>query len=156
MSAEAIVCPHCGKRRAEGGMGQLEMSREELRALATVTAPPAEDRGVIATVLLPHPETGGRARTAELALTVLCLPLVAAGTALLGIGRLFGKRKPTSEAGAVISMAGAGGIGLAWWLADYGAAVAVGVTALEIVLLGIRARIRVTSSRGHRLTAIEG
>jgi hypothetical protein len=155
MSDQAVTCPHCGKRRLEGGIAKVALSRDELRALATVTAPPVEDRGVLATVVLPHPETTGAARTAELALTIACLPLVVAGGVLLGVGQLIGRRRATSEAGAVISMALAGGLSLAWWLADYGAAVAVGVTAIEIVLLGVRARIRVRSSRTHRLTSIQ-
>lgn len=135
-------------------MAKVAMSHDEVRALITLTTPPAEDRGLLATVVLPHPETTGSARNAELALTVACLPLVAAGTALVGIGRLFGRKRTTSEAGAVITMATAGGVGLAWWLSDYGAAVAIGVTVVEIVLLGIRARVRVRASRAHRLTAI--
>jgi hypothetical protein len=156
MSGDVVVCPHCGKRRGDGGMAKVAMSRDEVRALITVTSPPSQDRGILATVVLPHPETTGAARNAELALTVACLPLVISGALLLGFGRLFGRRRPTSEAGAVISMAAAGGLGLAWWLSDYGAAVAIGVTVVEIVLLGIRARVRVRSSRAHRLMAVEG
>jgi hypothetical protein len=157
MSSDVAVCPHCGKRRAGvgGGLGKVGLSADELRALATVTAPIEADRGVLATVVLPHPETTGGARNAELALTVACLPLVVAGALVFGMGRVFGRRTPTGEAGAVVAMAAAGGTTLAWWLLDYGAAVAIGGTALEVVLLAIRARIRVRASRGHRLTSVQ-
>src|SRR5579883_2114892 len=86
MSGDALVCPHCGKRRAGGGgLAGVALSPDELRALATVTAPPEPARGVLATVVLPHPETTGTARSLELALTVACLPLVVCGAMLLGL-----------------------------------------------------------------------
>jgi hypothetical protein len=156
MSSDVAVCPHCGKRTASaGGLGNVALSADELRALATVTAPADADRGVLATVVLPHPETTGAARTAELALTVACLPLVVAGAMVFGLGRVFGRRTPTGEAGAVVAMAAAGGVTLAWWLADYGAVVAIGATLAEVALLAVRARIRVRASRGHRLTSVQ-
>ncbi len=154
MSADAVVCPHCGKRReGSGGLGG-KLSADELRALATVTAPQEQARSVLATVVLPHPETQGGARTLELALTIACLPLVACGAMLLGVRSLVGRGATPGEAGSVLTMALAGGVGLGWTLADHGLGVALGAVAIEVALLAIRARIRVTSSRGHRLTAV--
>jgi hypothetical protein len=157
MSSDVAVCPHCGKRTATAptGLGKVALSADELRALATVTAPVEPDRGVLATVVLPHPETAGSARTAELALTVACLPLVVAGAMVFGLGRVFGRRTPIGEAGAVVAMAVSGGTTLVWWLADYGLGVAVAATLAEVALLAVRARIRVRASRGHRLTSMQ-
>jgi hypothetical protein len=157
MSSDAQVCPHCGKRRAgaaSGGLAGVALSPDELRALVTVSTPAEAPRGILATVVLPHPETAGSARTLELVLTVACLPLVASGALLLGLRRLTKPNAAIGEAGAVTAMALAGGLGLGWSLIDYGIGIALGAVAIEIALLAIRGRIRTTSSRSHRLTAV--
>ena len=169
MSSDALVCPHCGKRRGgggssaassggggsgDGGLAGVKLSREELRALATVTAPAEQPRGLFATSILPHPETTGATRTAELLLTIACAPLIVCGAMMIGIGRRISRRATIGEGEAAVTMAVSGGVGLAWALADYGAPIAIGVIALEIALLAVRGRIRVRASRSHRLTAI--
>ena len=162
MSSDAAVCPHCGKHRdpattgGGSGLAKVKMSPEELRALATVTAPDADSaRGLVETLLLPHPGTTGGLRVVEIALTVATLPLVLSGLAMLSLRRLVSRTSAgIGESGAVLLMAVVGGTSLAISLDDYGVAVAGGVTLAEIVLLIVRARIRHRASRSHRLTEV--
>src|SRR5580692_185347 len=112
MSDSAAVCPHCGKHRdpaataGGGGLAKVKMSPDELRALATLTAPDVDsERGVIETLLVPHPETTGSARTLEIVLTVATLPLVLSGLGLVGLRRLVARNRPKiGEAGAGVMM----------------------------------------------------
>nr|HEX4318174.1 hypothetical protein [Kofleriaceae bacterium] len=159
MSSDVAVCPHCGKHRdpaataGGGGLAKVKMSPEELRALATLTAPDT-DRGIVATLLVPHPDTTGAARTLEIVLTIATLPLVLSGLALVGLRRLVNKSNPIGEGGAVVLMALVGGVSLAFSLADLGFATAAGVTAGEIALLAVRARIRYRASRESKLLEV--
>lgn len=86
----AAVCPHCGARRGGGGGGDLskqELSPEEVRAVAMMMglAHPPASRGVMEAMVLPHPATSGATRLVELGLTVLCSPLILAGTIAVAI-----------------------------------------------------------------------
>jgi hypothetical protein len=114
MNDGLAVCPHCGARRALTERPVL--SHEEIRALL-VTDPVARDaepaRGMLQTMVLPHPATSGGARLAELVLTVLGLPLVVAGGLALGLTR---RARLTSASGgelpAALAMTVFGGAGL--------------------------------------------
>lgn len=99
MSAVAARCPHCAaiqsraqaavKRPAASVAGARpvlkDVSSEEARALIAI-ADAKEGRvddhddepGLFAALLLPHPRSAGPAWGAEVALTVLALPLIAA------------------------------------------------------------------------------
>src|ERR1700712_754080 len=87
MNAQAVVCPHCNARRTDitTGTAGKKLSRDELRALIVSDEKlrPARSRGVVSTLILPHPSTAGAARATELALTVVALPLVLAGALML-------------------------------------------------------------------------
>lgn len=115
MSAEAIVCPHCGKRRAAGPLAGSKLSGDEIRALL-LTDPthrePDVGRGWLAMLVLPHPATSGGARTAELGLTVLSLPLVVAGTLSLALSRRRRTQQMEGELAPVLAMTVIGGLGL--------------------------------------------
>ena len=122
MNHEAVACPHCGVRRAGGGAPLAgKLSQDEIRALlatdpALRAAPPA---GLVHTYMLPHPETRGRARAAEIALTLVTLPMVIVGVASFGV---FVRKKPAPDAprgelGPVLAMTFMGGLGL-WSLLD--------------------------------------
>src|SRR5215468_4161777 len=87
MNDGLAVCPHCGARRAVTERPKL--SGDEIRALLATdrSARDAEPRGLIQTLVLPHPATRGAARVAEVALTVLGLPLVISGALALALTR---------------------------------------------------------------------
>jgi hypothetical protein len=118
---DAAVCPHCGARRARGSLAAAKPSKDELLALLATdpTHSAARPRGVIATMLLPHPGTAGLARAVELALTVVALPLVLAGIVGIALVRLS-FRSPvfalTGEAVPALLMTIFGGLAL-WGVA---------------------------------------
>jgi len=87
VNEQARACPHCGAKRANVARGKL--SKEEVRALIATDSAVSEDegRGISETLLFPHPETRGAARTVEIVLTVLCAPLVIVGIAGMLLGR---------------------------------------------------------------------
>jgi hypothetical protein len=146
VNIEAVVCPHCGARRATVTMADAKLNKDEIRALLTVDARPEDEpsRGLIATMFLPHDQTIGRTRTAEIALTVLAAPLVIVGVVAVGLGRRRIRRKIFAAKGEVIS-AGAmtlfGGLSF-YSLVDLAGGPALAVTAISIVALWVRAMIR--------------
>lgn len=87
VNEQARACPHCGAKRANVARGKL--TNEEVRALIATDSSVSDDegRGIAETLLFPHPETHGAARTIEIALTVLCAPLVIVGIAGMKLGR---------------------------------------------------------------------
>jgi DNA-directed RNA polymerase subunit RPC12/RpoP len=103
MNDGLAVCPHCGARRALTERPKL--SNEEIRALI-VTDPVARSaeppRGMIQALVLPHPATSGAARIAEIALTVIGLPLVVSGAVVLSRKR---RARLTSAAGGELAPA---------------------------------------------------
>ncbi|HEX7840030.1 MAG TPA: hypothetical protein VF469_21285, partial [Kofleriaceae bacterium] len=114
MNSELAACPHCGARRAVTERPKL--SNDEIRALLATdpgvraAEPP---RGLFQTLVLPHPETSGGVRIAELVLTVFSLPLVIAGAASLGVTRRLARQKPTGgELIPAFAMTVFGGLGL--------------------------------------------
>lgn len=113
MNDGLVVCPHCGARRALTERPKL--SGDEIRALL-VTGPGGHDaapRGLMQTLVLPHPETHGATRLAELVLTVLGLPLVLSGAVALGLTRRKRLTAPSGgELPAALTMTVFGGMGL--------------------------------------------
>lgn len=143
MNDGLAVCPHCGARRAVTGRPKL--SGDEIRALLATdrSARDAEPRGLIQTLVLPHPATRGAARLAEIALTVLGLPLVISGAAAIALTR---RARRTAASGgelpAALAMTVFGGAGLLGL-----PAVLVGAS---IAAIWLRALIRIRSAPDRR------
>jgi hypothetical protein len=135
MSEQAVVCPHCGARQAErdplpeqregdlvrGRYAKKPMtglSKDEVSALIASDVRPAGEergpRGLFAALVLPHRKTRGAWRAAEIALTVLGLPLVAGATLFVGtvrtVRRFHGAR--VGELTSLIVALGPGNFGL--------------------------------------------
>lgn len=155
-----MVCPHCGARRGGAAgpqqtLGKHQLSPAEIQALLLTSklGQPQQAEGVMATLVLPHPGTDGTARLAELALTVLCAPLIAVGAVALGI-RNRGKKKvaPAGEVAPVVAMVAFGSFPLDLVLSLLGAGtmirLIVGVG--SIVGLCVRAVIRTSAGRQGR------
>jgi DNA-directed RNA polymerase subunit RPC12/RpoP len=86
MNDGLAVCPHCGARRVLTERPKL--SGDEIRALiATDPTARGEPRGLMQILVLPHPATRGAARAAEIALTLLGLPIVLSGAVAIGLTR---------------------------------------------------------------------
>lgn len=117
MNAAAIVCPHCGARRPGATPGLAgKLSLDEMGALIAIEGThEAPAQGVLPTLILPHPLTHGRARAAELACTVIALPMVLVGALSLGLSRRRTRRsadETSGEAMPVLAMSGLGGLGM--------------------------------------------
>jgi hypothetical protein len=126
-----------------------KLSPQEVRALL-LTSTPLDHRtssaGMFPTMLFPHPGTEDGARRLELALTVVCAPLILAGTAALAVRRVI-RRKPisvTGEAGPVLAMALFGSLPLDQVLAllDFSGAARLAVGLGSLAALSLRAVIR--------------
>jgi hypothetical protein len=147
VNVEAVVCPHCGTRRATVTMADAKLNKDEIRALLTVNTKGGEEdtgRGLLATMFLPHEQTIGRARTAELVLTVLTAPLVIIGIVGIALGRRRLRRRLFAAKGEAISagvMTLFGGISF-YSLVDLLKGPAGVLTAISIVALWVRAMIR--------------
>jgi DNA-directed RNA polymerase subunit RPC12/RpoP len=87
MNDGLAVCPHCGARRALAGRPTL--SGDEIRALLATdpTARDGEPRGLMQALILPHPATRGAARAAEIALTLVGLPIVLSSAVAIALTR---------------------------------------------------------------------
>jgi len=113
MNDGLLVCPHCAARRALTERPKL--SGDEIRALLATDATTREtgSRGLIQALILPHPATRGAARVAEIALTVIALPLVVGAAITLALSR---RARLTVSAGgelpAALAMTVFGGAGL--------------------------------------------
>lgn len=147
VNVQAVVCPHCGARRTTTTMAEAKLDKNEIRALLVTDArPPEPDSGpgLAATMFLPHDQTTGRARTAELALTVIASPLVASGLLMIVLGRRRLRRKLLAAKGEALSalvMTFFGGITL-YSIADLMKLPAVAITAVSVGAVWIRALIR--------------
>ncbi|HEY0194779.1 MAG TPA: hypothetical protein VGC42_26885 [Kofleriaceae bacterium] len=121
MNAQAVVCPHCNARRRDlpaGSVGK-NLSPAEIRAMLALQAGPPQ-RGALSALLLPHPQTAGAARTAELVLTIISLPLVLSGALALQLSRANRDRLQKvggSETAPVILMILVGS-GVLWTVLD--------------------------------------
>jgi len=158
MNDVALVCPHCNARRAgvAPGLAGKALSPQEIRAIVLSNAmlAPAPSQGLIPALILPHASTTGGARIAELALTIISLPLVAAGVASLALSRR--KTRKTYDAtqgefGPVMAMLGLGGLGLTTVLSLAGASLTsnLAITGVCVVALIARAVIRSLAAREH-------
>ncbi|MBV8758301.1 MAG: hypothetical protein JO257_13530 [Deltaproteobacteria bacterium] len=87
VNEQAWKCPHCGAKRE--GVARGKLSNDEVRALIATgdSVKDDEGKGLAETLLFPHPETRGAARTIEIALTVVCAPFVIIGIAAMALGR---------------------------------------------------------------------
>jgi len=156
MNAVAVVCPHCNARRAgvTPGLVGKTLSPAEIHALIltdVALAPPAPAQGLLATFVLPHPSTIGTARAVELALTVVCLPLVAAGVVTFAVTRR--KTQAThGELAPTLAMMIVGGLGLSSLLslADVSLMTNLALTGASVVALIARAVIRSRAATAHR------
>ena len=162
MSSEAAVCPHCGARSAGAPrqIADVKLSPDEIRALVAVDQASREGvdppRGLVQTVLSPHPRTSGGTRTAEIALTIACLPIILCGLLPLAFVRRVARGRATEvvgEAGAVLTIAVSGGVGLASLLVggDLSALQILGIVGGEIALLVIRGTVRAQASASREL-----
>lgn len=161
MNAAAIVCPHCGARRAgaEPGLAGKDLSKDEVKAMLAIHGEhQAPSQGILPTLVLPHPTTHGSARAIELACTVIALPLVIVGALSLGLGRRRTRRSAEQTTGEVVPVLAAGGLG---GFGLYGVLTFAGLssaTALGVVGVGIAAlitrgvvRARATNTRDRDL-----
>jgi DNA-directed RNA polymerase subunit RPC12/RpoP len=150
MNDGLAVCPHCGARRAL--TERPKMSGEEIRALLATdrSARDAEPRGLIQTLVLPHPATQGAARVAEIALTVIGLPLVISGAIAIALKR---RTRLTVASGgelpAALVMTVFGGAGL------IGLPAALVGTSIAAIWLRALIRSRSAARRGVDLHRIE-
>jgi hypothetical protein len=166
MSDVAVVCPHCNARRAgtTTGLAGKALSPQEIRALiltdVMLARPPSQ--GLLPTLILPHPSTTGAARVAELALTIVSLPLVAVGALTLAVAR--GRTRRNAEAargelGPVLAMLGLGGFGFSTVLSLLGASLSTNlvVTGISMVALIVRGviRSRAADQRSRELHRLE-
>jgi DNA-directed RNA polymerase subunit RPC12/RpoP len=151
MNDGLAVCPHCGARRAVTERPKL--SGEEIRALLATdrSARDAEPRGLIQTLVLPHPATRGAARVAEIALTVLGLPLVIAAAITLSLRKRRARLTAASggELPAALVMTVFGGVSL------IGLPVALIGTSIGAIWLRALIRSRSAARRGVDLHRIE-
>jgi|GEM_PF-2860647 len=159
MSSLAIVCPHCNARRAGAtpGVGGKQLSPQEIRALVLTNAMlmPAPTQSLLPALILPHASTARAARTAEIVLTVLSLPLVAVGALTLAVSRSKRRKNQDGQAGElapVISMLGLGGLGLTSLLSILGVSFTanLAITAVSVCALIGRAVIRARAARERR------
>jgi hypothetical protein len=159
MSSLAIVCPHCNARRAgvTPGVGGKQLSPQEIRALVLTNAmlTPAPAQSLVPALIFPHASTTGAARRAEIVLTVISLPLVAAGALTLALSRSKTRKRHdanTGELAPVTSMLGLGGLGLTSLLSIAGASLTANltITAVSVAALIGRAVIRARAARERR------
>lgn len=143
MNDGLAVCPHCGARRAVTERPKL--SGDEIRALLATdrSARDAEPRGLIQTLVLPHPATRGAARLAEIALTLLGLPLVISGAAAIALTRRARlTAAPGGELPAALAMTVFGGAGLL--------GLPAALVGASIAAIWLRALIRIRSAPDRR------
>jgi hypothetical protein len=145
VNVEAMVCPHCGARRTN--VARPKLNKDEVRALIATGDAVADEagQGITATLLFPHPETTGAARTIEIILTIACAPLVLVGIASMMLGRRSIRRAFAAARGelmSVVAMTFFGGF--SFWAIIHALKVPASfeVTIISIMLLWVRAYIR--------------
>lgn len=169
MHEQATACPHCGAkldhdRPAGGKLGKL--SREEARALLVMNHPEAGERepqNMFATLVLPHPRNRGGTRTAELALTAVGFPIVAAGVPMtLAAGRHLRRvmAAPSGEYVAVGLATVLGGPATVLGLMSLGLAAgwAFAIAGAMVAALVVRAMIRreIDDAKSSLLSELDG
>ncbi len=145
MNSELVVCPHCGARRAVAP-APAKLSKEDVQALLLTdpSSRPAESRGLFETLVLPHRATRGAARAAEVALTVVSFPLVAAGSLAVALAARRTRRAvetTTGEITPVLAMTVFGGLALISLPLVY--------VAIPVVAIWTRAVIRIRAARAE-------
>jgi hypothetical protein len=162
MHETAVVCPHCGARRAQAP--KLALDRDEVRALLVMSnaAEDEEERDWLATLVLPHPSTHGAARALELALTVISLPFVVVGVLMFALHRMRKRKnriKMRGEVGPLALMSLMGGLGMmtALGLAGIGTLRGFQIVVGFITVLAARAAVRTHSktARSRELARID-
>jgi len=160
MNAQAVVCPHCGARRAAVTMAEAKLSKDEIRALIAIdgTTEVDDGRGLVATMFEPHPQTTGRARTLEIVLTVIAAPMVVTGLLGIVLGRARLRRKllaAKGEAVSALAMSFFGGLTM-YSLLQALHAPALPLTAISIGAVWVRSIIRgnAASSRTRELAQL--
>jgi hypothetical protein len=161
MNAAAIVCPHCGARRAgaDPGLAGKALSADEVKAIIAVHGADAEPaQGLLPTLILPHPTTHGTARAVEVVCTVIALPMVIVGAMTIGLSRRRTRRsaeQTTGELTPVLAASGLGGLGLysALSLAGLAPTTRLALIVASIAALVVRGiiRSRETSKRSRSL-----
>ncbi|HEX3762318.1 MAG TPA: hypothetical protein VHW23_26640 [Kofleriaceae bacterium] len=150
MNDGLAVCPHCGARRALAERPKL--SGDEIRALLATdsTTREAGSRGLLQTLILPHPATRGAARAAELVLTLVGLPLVVSAAIALALSRRARLTAPSGgELPAALAMTVFGGAGL------FGVPAALVGASVAAVWLRALIRSRSAARRGVDLHRID-
>jgi hypothetical protein len=140
-----MVCPHCGTRRTT--VARPKLDKDEVRALIATADAVADEagQGITATLLFPHPQTTGTARTIEIVLTVLCAPLVVVGIASMMLGRRSVRRAFAAARGELMSAVAMTAFGgFSFWALLHALKVgpAFELTIASIMLLWVRAYIR--------------
>jgi len=150
MNSASVVCPHCGARRAKPA--EVKLDNAEMRALLAIEGAGQDDeeREWIATIVLPHRSTYGAARAAELALTVVSLPLVLTGVILYAFKRRSARKQGRmhGEIGPLLIMSTSGALSL--WsvlsLAGVSGGATIAIIGGSIAALIARAVIRMRSA----------
>lgn len=153
MNEAVAVCPHCGKRRPDAAtdLAEAKLSPDEINAMLAFDGlgDNAPTQGVMQTVLIPHDRTQGLARIAELALTVMCLPMILSGVIILAFERRRARIREaqdtmTGEAGPVVAMIVAGTITLASIL-TFLVSTTTTITVIGVEIAGLIARAAIRS-----------
>jgi hypothetical protein len=180
MSAAAARCPHCAALQSRGaiasasssegatatnpttpsGPGRLRgISAEEARALIAIDAA-ARDRpkggepfDILGWMFAPDPMSRGRARLAEMVLTVLALPvfvagIIGAGLAMVAIARSRARGGDRAISTAVVIL-GAITLFFAASSTSLGTAGAIAICVGELLVLAAREWIRERSRARH-------
>src|SRR5258706_1788346 len=148
VNTSSAVCPHCGMRRNNVSPGVAgKLSKDEIRALVVVgDAGHGQEpsQGLLPTQILPHPATTGLARAAELLLTVVSFPMVAAGTLMIAVTRRAShRRKLQTTSGEVAPVVVMSGLSLPMYLTIFGMTpLGFGLTVGSIACLATRGMIR--------------
>jgi hypothetical protein len=145
VNAQAMVCPHCGARQTN--VARPKLNKDEVRALIATGDAVADEsgQGITATLLFPHPETTGTARTLEIILTIVCAPLVIVGIASMMLGRRSLRRAFAAARGelmSVVAMTAFGGFSFWAIIGALHVPAALELTIASIALLWVRAYIR--------------
>jgi hypothetical protein len=163
VNVAAAACPHCGAKRSTATIADTPISKDEIRAmLATSDVSAAEGgRGLAAAMFLPHEQTRGNARNAELVLTVIAAPLVIVGVASFAFARRRFRRavlrETNGEIAPALAMTLLGGLGM-WTLLDALHAPAIALTCISVIAVWARAiiRMRAATSTSRELDRLAG
>ncbi|MDQ3034205.1 MAG: hypothetical protein M3Y87_17485 [Myxococcota bacterium] len=176
MSSVSVRCPHCAAFQARSPVKPaaatrsdppraMKVSSEEARAMLSVSAvragddveAEADEPGVFAGMVLPHPRSSGGTRVAEIVLTVIAAPLVALSLVALAslylrVLRFGGLRARPAGFRIFGGIAGAFALGCFLFAADLSTTVVAAVLAIEVAALLARAAVRSVAKRRRSAT----